>query len=135
MGRNGSLSLGDREIDALCKDIVDAAIAVHRQLGPGLLESVYEIFLMQELEKRGLKTKRQVSIPVQIGDMTINTAFRADLIVENTVLIELKAVEQLIPVHKAQVISYLKLTQLPVAFLMNFNSILLKDGLRRFTNK
>ncbi len=133
--RRGSLHIDHGKIDEICKEIVDASIFIHKQLGPGLLENIYEIFLFQELQKRCLSVQRQVSIPVQIDERTTHHAFRADLIVENHVLIELKAVEKQLPVHKAQVISYLKLTNLPVGFLINFNVPLLKDGIRRFQNR
>lgn len=103
-------------------------------LGPGLLESVYEAFLYAELLERGFKVTKQTPININKQGLDIELGFRADLIVEDKILIELKAVETILPVHKAQVISYLKLTEHPIGFLMNFNSALFKDGIRRFAN-
>jgi tRNA (guanine37-N1)-methyltransferase len=121
-------------IEIIAKEIVDCAYTVHKLLGPGLLESVYEAFMVHELQKRGLKVKRQIPINIEKEDIKIDVCFRADLIVENCILIELKAIENILPVHKAQTISYLKLSGIPLGFLINFNSALIKDGIRRFVN-
>ncbi|PHX85518.1 MAG: GxxExxY protein [Opitutia bacterium] len=111
---------------------MDASVGVHRELGPGLLESVYEQCLLHELTARGISTKTQVSVPVSYRGLHLEMGFRADLILDDALLIELKAVESLLPVHKAQIITYLKLTRLPLGLLINFNVPLLKDGLHRF---
>lgn len=123
-----------KDIERIASEIVDSALKVHKTLGPGLLENIYEIFLFEELTKRGLSVTKQTPISLNIHDQTIDNAFRADLIVEEKILIELKSVETILPVHKAQTISYLKLTKLPLGFLINFNSVLIKDGIRRFVN-
>ena len=112
-------------------EIVDAAFSVHTALGPGLLESVYEVCLCHELEKRGLKVERQVSLPVIYDDVRLDAGLRLDLVVENQVVVELKAVEMLLPVHKAQVLTYLKLSGHRLGLLINFNSALVKQGMQR----
>lgn len=120
------------EIDALAREIVDAGIKVHRTLGPGLLESVYELCLVHELTKRGLKPQRQVSLPVVYDDVKLDGGLRIDLLVNGLIVVEVKAVEGLLPVHQSQILTYLKLSGCRLGFLMNFNVPLLKDGLRRF---
>ena len=119
--------------NSLSETIIGAAIAVHRELGPGLLESVYEKCLSFELMERGLQVATQQEIPVTYRGMTFDCGFRADLIVNNLVIIELKAVEQLLPVHTAQALTYLKLTSLKTALLINFNVSLLKNGIKRIS--
>ena len=114
--------------------IVDAAIAVHRELGPGLLESVYEIVLAYELQQRGLRVNRQLPIPIHYRDMTFNDAFRADLVVEDKVIVELKSVEQVSEAHKKQVQTYLRLTGCKLGFLLNFGEALMKRGMLRVVN-
>jgi len=111
--------------------IIDAALQVHRELGPGLLEQVYESVLARELECRGLEVQRQVPIPIQYRDLHFREAFRADLIVHNEVLLELKSVEQVSRVHAKQVLTYLKLTGLRLGFLLNFGAPLMKEGIER----
>ncbi len=111
--------------------IVDAALQVHRELGPGLLEQVYESVLARELECRGLTVRRQVSIPIRYRDLHFPEGFRADMIVQDEVLLELKSVEQLSRVHSKQVLTYLKLTGLRLGFLLNFGAPLMKDGIER----
>jgi len=113
--------------------IIAAAITVHRNLGPGLLESVYEKCLTFELVERGYKTVAQQAIPLIYRNLRFESGFRADLLVEEKVLIELKAVDQLLPIHQAQVLTYLKLTGLKTALRINFNVPLLKDGLKRIS--
>jgi len=119
------------QIEQLAKEIVDAAFKVHSQLGPGLLESAYESCLIFELQKRGLAVESQVSQPVIYESLKIDAGYRLDLLVENQIIIELKAVEQLLPIHKAQLLTYLKLSQKTLGFLINFNSPLIKDGIKR----
>jgi GxxExxY protein len=114
--------------------VVDAALEVHRALGPGLLESVYENALAYELELRGLRVQRQVAIPATYKALTFEIAFRADLIVGSLVVVELKSVEELAPVHSKQLLTYLKLADKKLGLLINFNVALLKDGLHRIVN-
>ena len=114
--------------------IVDLALAVHRALGPGLLELVYEVILEHELEKRGLKVRRQVPVPIEYEGIKFQEGFRADIVVEDKVIIELKSVEQVTGAHKKQVQTYLKLTGLKLGFLLNFNTELMKDGITRVVN-
>jgi GxxExxY protein len=121
------------ENNSLTDAIIGAAIAVHRELGPGLLESVYEKCLALELNKSGLQVCSQKEIPLTYKGLALESGFRADLIVENKVLIELKSVDQLLPVHTAQVLTYLKLTNLRTALLINFNVQLLKNGIKRLS--
>jgi GxxExxY protein len=117
----------------LTEAIIGAAITVHRELGPGLLESVYEKCLAFELADRGLSVTTQKEIPVRYKNLTFDCSFRADLIVENKVLLELKSIDQLMPIHTSQVITYLKLTGLKTALLINFNVPTLKTGLKRIS--
>jgi len=118
----------------LSKEIIDAAIEVHKALGPGLLESAYEICLERELIIRGLTVKRQVSLPLIYKDIRCDIGHRVDLLVENKVIIEIKSVEALNDVHIAQVLTCLKLSQCKLGLLINFNVKLLKDGLKRLVN-
>ena len=114
--------------------IVDAAIAVHKELGPGLLESVYEVVLAYEIRQRGLTVDRQVPIPIRYKDMTFDEAFRADLVVGEKVIVELKSVEQVSEAHKKQVHTYLRLTGCKLGFLLNFGEALMKRGITRVVN-
>jgi GxxExxY protein len=119
------------EADAVARTAVDAALAVHRTLGPGLLESVYEHCLAHELETRGILVQRQALLPVTYRDTKVDAGFRVDLVVGGMVIVEIKAVEQLLAVHEAQLLTYLKLSSMPIGLLINFNVVLLKHGLRR----
>ena len=119
------------EVNGLTGEIVDAAYKVHSALGPGLLESVYEICLAYELEKRGLEVARQVEMPVEYDGRRLDSGLRLDLLVAETVVVELKAVEHVLPVHKAQLLSYLRLADKPVGLLINFHVPLIKDGIQR----
>jgi GxxExxY protein len=110
---------------------VDAAYRVHRELGPGLLERVYEACFCYELEQKGLHYQRQVVVPVKYHGMSFDEGFRLDVLVENLVICELKAVSALLPVHEAQLLSYLKLTQKRLGFLINFNVPVIKEGIKR----
>jgi len=116
----------------LTRTIVESAIEVHRELGPGLLETVYRTCLVRQLELSGLGVETEVPVPVTFKGVAIPTAFRADVVIERKVLIELKAREGLLPVHEAQLLTYLKLTGLKVGFLINFNVPRLHLGLRRY---
>ncbi len=114
--------------------IVDAALSVHRTLGPGLLESVYEAALAFELRDRGLQVQRQVPIPVRYRDVIFDEGFRADLVVEAKVIVELKSVERVAPVHCKQLLTHLRLADLRLGLLINFNVELLRDGIKRVVN-
>ncbi len=120
--------------NALAKEIVDAAFRIHTTLGPGLLESVYDTVLAYELDRRGLRTVRQQSMPVVYENVRIDTGFRADLIVEDKVIIEVKSVELLAPVHKKQLLTYLRLADKRLGLLINFQVPLIKDGIFRIVN-
>jgi GxxExxY protein len=118
----------------IAKEVVDAAVKVHSKLGPGLLESVYEAILARELEKRGLHIERQVPIPILYDDLRFDEGFRADIIVEAKVILELKSVEQLAKVHYKQLFTYLKLAYKRLGLLLNFGAELMKKGIKRIAN-
>ncbi|WP_316975651.1 GxxExxY protein [Shumkonia mesophila] len=120
------------ENDPLTEKIIGAAIEVHRHLGPGLLESAYQECLCQELARGGLTVKRQVVLPIAYKGVQVEPGFRVDMIVEDNVLLELKAVERILPIHEAQVLTYLKLSGIRTGLLMNFNAMPLKNGIKRF---
>jgi iron complex transport system substrate-binding protein len=122
------------EIEEMATLAVDAAFAVHQELGPGLLESAYEACFARELELRSVRYQRQLAVPLSYKGNIIEVGFRADVIIGQKLLIELKAVEEIAPIHKAQVITYLKLLRLPLGLLINFHEILIKDGIRRIPN-
>ncbi|MFZ2361443.1 MAG: GxxExxY protein [Anaerolineae bacterium] len=126
-----------RNIDAaylnrLTAMIIGAAIEVHRYLGPGLLESAYELCLLYELERLGLRVERQKGLPLVYKEIGLEIGYRVDLLVEGLIVVEIKAVENILPVHEAQVLTYLKLSGCPLGLLLNFNVPLMKDGIRRF---
>jgi GxxExxY protein len=125
--------IGDEETkdDPLTGEIIGAAIEVHKALGPGLLESAYERCLARELELRGLRVERQVEIGLEYKGERLDCVYRMDLVVEGGVLIEIKAVEKLLPIHDAQVLTYLRLTGLRKALLLNFNTPYLRGGIKR----
>jgi GxxExxY protein len=114
-------------------EVIGALIEVHRHLGPGLMESAYEACLCAELSERGLTFERQRLLPVNYKGAQLECGYRLDLVVRDRILLELKAVEHLLPIHEAQVITYLRLSQLPVGLLVNFNVAVLRNGLRRLT--
>ena len=114
--------------------IVDEAVSIHKALGPGLLEIVYEAVLARRLEKRGLVVERQKPISIEFEGEHFDEGFRADLIVNGLVIIELKSVEKVSPVHKKQLLTYLRLTDSKVGYLLNFGDVLMKDGIRRIIN-
>ncbi len=122
-------------IDQITGSIVDAAFRVHTALGPGLLESVYERCLRHELIKRGLRVESQIWLPVIYDQMVIEGGYRIDLLVEDQVIVELKVSEQLLQLHKAQLLSYLKLADKRVGLLINFNVIHLREGIKRLVNR
>lgn len=118
--------------ERIAKLIVDSAYSVHKNLGPGLLEKVYEVCFCHELEKRGLNFRRQVDIPIVYDNLTFNEGLRLDVLVEDLIICELKALETVNPVWEAQILSHLKLTGKRLGFLINFNVPKIKDGIRRF---
>ncbi len=119
------------ELDRIAKAIVDAAFAVHKALGPGLLENIYEVCLCHELSKRKLKFQRQVTIPIVYDGIRFDEALRLDILVEEQIICELKAVDTLLPVHQAQLLSQMKLAHKRLGFLINFNVPRIKDGIER----
>lgn len=126
--------MNKNELNQLSKEILASAITVHKEMGPGLLESVYELCLLKELQLRGINAENQVLVPLFYKGEQLNKDFRIDILVEKEIVIELKAVDILLPVHDAQIISYLKLTNKKLGFLINFNVPLLKEGFNRFVN-
>jgi GxxExxY protein len=118
----------------IAKQVVDAAYHVHTGLGPGLLESVYEIVLVHELKKRGLKSVRQLAVPIQYDAILFDEGFRADVIVEDKVILELKSVETVAKVHKKQLLTYLRLTGKRLGLLINFGEEYIRDGISRVVN-
>ena len=122
------------ELNRLSKQILEASLEVHKIMGPGLIESVYEACLMKELEIRGIKALNQVRIPLMFKGYELDKDYRIDVFVEKEIIIEIKAVETMLPVHEAQIISYLKLADKRLGFLVIFNVPLLKNGFRRFVN-
>ena len=122
--------LSNRE-EIIAERIVDAAFKVHKELGPGLLEKVYEVCFCHELSKRNLKFQRQVDLPIKYDGMIFDEGLRLDVLVEELIICELKAVDQMNPVWKAQLISHLKLTGKRLGFLINFNVLLMKNGINR----
>ena len=118
-------------VENAAKDVVDSAIAVHRALGPGLLESAYEACLAHELEKRGHSVLRQVALPLVYDTIKLEAGYRIDLIVDGSIVLEVKAVDGIAPVHEAQLLTYLRLSQRRLGFLINFNVALLKQGIKR----
>ncbi len=115
--------------------VVESAIAIHRELGPGLLESVYEVVLEYELSRRGLSVKRQLPIPIEYRGMRFDEGFRADMLVEDKVILELKSVGKATPAHKKQVQTYLRLTGCKLGYLLNFGEALMKNGITRLVNR
>lgn len=133
--RNRGILMPSTELNAISETIIGSAIEVHRALGPGLLESAYEACLMYELLNSGLKVEQQKPLPIAYKNTTIDCGYRLDIIVEDSVIIELKSVEQILPIHKSQLLSYLRLSGLTLGLLINFNVELLKQGLHRVVNK
>jgi GxxExxY protein len=122
------------KINEITGIIVDAAYKIHTTLGPGLLESVYEVVLEKELQMRGLKVLRQVEVPIRYGELRFDVGFTADLLVEDCVVVELKSVEQFHPVHYKQVLTYCRLLDYRLGLLINFGAALIKDGIKRIAN-
>ena len=126
--------MDNQTYNKLSGQILDAAITVHKEMGPGLLESVYELCLLKELQFRNVYVEHQVAVPLFYKGEDLKKDFRLDLLVSKQIIIELKAVDYILPVHEAQIISYLKLTNMKLGFLINFNVPLLKNGFKRFVN-
>lgn len=119
------------DVDRIGRAVLDAAFTVHRTLGPGLLETAYEACLAEELKRAGLHVERQVGVPVAYGDVTLDVGYRLDLLVEGVVIVEIKAIDALASIHTAQVLTYLRFSGVRLGYLINFNTVLLKNGLRR----
>jgi GxxExxY protein len=122
------------DIENYAKVAIDCGFQLHKQLGPGLLESVYELLLFESLREKGLFVERQKAIPITFNGRVLDEAFRADLLVENQLLIELKSTERYAPVHAKQVITYLRLMKLPLGLLMNFGMETFREGVKRLAN-
>ncbi len=130
---NDNLELST-ELNALSYKIIGLAIEVHRQLGPGLLESAYQECLFYEIKKAGLKVEKEIALPILYKEIKLDQGYRIDLLVENQLVIELKTVEAFTPVHFAQILTYLKLGNYPLGLLINYNSTILKSNIKRFIN-
>ncbi len=118
----------------ISEEIIDSAIKIHKILGPGLLESVYQNCLFYELEQKSIIVNKEVILPIKYEKLKFESGFRADLIVNKNIIIEIKSVERIQPVHRSQILTYLKLTKFPLGLLINFGEPLLKNGLQRFAN-
>ncbi|PWK28859.1 GxxExxY protein [Arcicella aurantiaca] len=126
--------MSKEEYERIAKEVFFASLEVHKIMGPGLLESVYELCLMKELQLRNIFTESQVSIPLDYKGFSLSKDFRIDILVEKEIILELKALDTLLPIHEAQIISYLKLADKRLGFLINFNVPIIKSGFRRFVN-
>ena len=126
--------MADHQMEELAKQVVDASYKVYKVLGPGLLESVYLFCLAEELRIRKIFVQQEVFLPLHYNGLVLEKDFRLDLLVEEKIIIEVKSVESILPVHKAQIISYLKLADKRMGFLINFNVATLKEGIKRFVN-
>ncbi|MGJ4789106.1 GxxExxY protein [Leptospira koniambonensis] len=124
----------DLKIDEITEIVIGAALKIHKDIGPGLFESVYEFILEKELQKQNLHVNRQKNITFQYGDIVLKNAFRVDLLVENLIIVEVKSVEKLLPIHSKQTLTYLRLMKLQCGLLINFNENLLKNGITRLVN-
>ncbi len=123
-----------KDVDAISADVVDEAIRIHRELGPGLLESVYEMVLAGALARRGYRVTRQVPVNVEFDGMTFEAAFKIDILIENSLVIEVKSVEKLNGAHAKQLLTYLRLLKQPLGLLLNFSGETMKEGIRRMVN-
>ena len=123
-----------QELNALTYKVIGLAIEVHRNLGPGLLESAYQACLIYELKKANLKVEKELPLPIQYKEIKLEQGYRIDLLIENKLVIELKTVEEFTTVHYSQILTYLKLGQYPLGLLINFNSKILKNNIKRFIN-
>ena len=123
------------ERDPLTQEVIGLAIEVHRELGPGLLESAYEECLCFELKRTGMSLQRQMALPVMYKAIRLDCGYRLDVVIEQRLILELKTVERILPIHEAQMLTYLKLSAIPTGLLLNFNSVILRDGIRRMMTK
>lgn len=123
------------DLNSISGKIIEFAINVHKELGPGMLEGAYEVCLVHELVQHGFEVQRQVVLPIVYQGVRLDAGYRIDLLIEDSVIVELKAVEKLHPVHEAQLLSYLRMSDLRLGLLINFNEKLLKDGVRRVVNR
>ena len=123
------------DIEPIAREIVDTAIRVHTRLGPGMLESAYEACIEYELNKRSLAVKKQVPMQLRYDELTLDLGYRLDLLVEDAVVVELKSVAQLLPIHTAQLLSYLRAGDFRMGFLLNFNTVHMRDGIKRVVNR
>ncbi len=122
------------ELNAISGKIIECAITVHKELGPGMLEGAYQVCLIHELVKAGFGIDAEVVLPIHYQGLRLNAGYRIDLLVDGSVIVELKAIERVLPVHEAQLLSYLRMSGLKLGLLINFNSRLLRDGVRRVVN-
>jgi iron complex transport system substrate-binding protein len=122
------------ELEELARIVIDCGYHLHKEIGPGLLETVYEVLLVQALQERNLSVVRQVPVPIRYKGIVVDNAFRADLVVDNRLIVELKSTEQFAPVHGKQLLTYLRLMGLPLGLLMNFGMYSFKDGIKRIVN-
>jgi iron complex transport system substrate-binding protein len=124
----------DEDLERIAREVVDCGYRLHADLGPGLLETAYEFLLADQLSKRGLKVARQIAVPLRYDGVVVDNAFKIDLLVESRLVIELKSLERLLPVHGKQVLTYLRLMNLPLGLLTNFGEGLYKNGVKRIAN-
>ena len=123
------------DIEPIAREIVDTAIRVHTRLGPGMLEGACEACVEYELCRRSLRVKKQVPMPLHYDDLTLDIGYRLDLLVEDAVVVELKSVKQLLPIHTAQLLSYLRAGDYRIGFLLNFHTVHMRDGIKRVVNR
>ena len=123
------------DIEPIAREIVDTAIRVHTRLGPGMLEGAYEACVEYELGKRSLRVRKQVPMPLHYDGLTLDIGYRLDLLVEDAVVVELKSVQQLLPIHTAQLLSYLRAGDYRIGFLLNFHTVHMRDGIKRVVNR
>ena len=123
------------DLNGITHGIIAAAIEVHRQLGPGLLESAYQVCVCYELSRMGIAFAREVHLPLSYKGLKLDCSYRIDLLVEDAILVELKAIEQVLPIHSAQVLTYLRASNKPIGLLINFNVLVLKDGIKRVVHE
>ncbi len=134
MGTENNVEPKDMNIEEIAKSTIEAAFTVYKNLGPGLLESVYEYCLVHELKKRGFSVQTQLALPVYYDGELIDAGYRIDMLIEDRLIVELKTVEKILPVHKAQLLTYVKLSRKKLGLLMNFNSAVFKEGIKRVIN-
>jgi len=134
MGIRALMSIDVERIEEVATTVVHEAVTLHRELGPGLLESVYEVTLADALSRRGLGVQRQTAVGLKFRDRSFPEAFRADLIVEESMILEIKSIDQIVAAHRKQLLTYLRLSRLPIGFLLNFGAAWMKDGIVRMVN-